>query len=78
MVTIVTCLINNQLLWFIVLVLPYHISDAIDFDLLISTLRKLKEGKSVKVPIYDFNTHARAKYTVGVAFSGVLCVVRIM
>ena len=41
-------------------------TDAIDFDLLISTLRKLKEGKSVKVPIYDFNTHSRAKFMVGV------------
>ena len=39
--------------------------DAIDFDLLVDTLRKLKESKHVEVPIYDFNTHSRAKYTVG-------------
>ena len=39
-------------------------TDAIDFDLLIDTLRKLKEGRSVEVPVYDFNTHARASYTV--------------
>lgn len=35
--------------------------DAFDFDLLISVLRKLKEGKSVKVPVYDFTTHSRRK-----------------
>lgn len=35
--------------------------DAFDFDLLISILRKLKEGKSVKVPVYDFTTHSRRK-----------------
>lgn len=39
-------------------------SDAIDFELLIDTLKKLKEGKSVEVPVYDFNSHSRAKYTV--------------
>lgn len=37
--------------------------DAFDFELLVETLRKLKEGKRVEVPIYDFSTHARAKYT---------------
>uniref|UniRef100_H9GIC4 Uridine-cytidine kinase n=1 Tax=Anolis carolinensis TaxID=28377 RepID=H9GIC4_ANOCA len=35
--------------------------DAFDFDLLISVLRRLKEGKSVKVPVYDFTTHSRRK-----------------
>uniref|UniRef100_A0A8D0C467 Phosphoribulokinase/uridine kinase domain-containing protein n=1 Tax=Salvator merianae TaxID=96440 RepID=A0A8D0C467_SALMN len=35
--------------------------DAFDFDLLASVLRKLKEGKSVKVPVYDFTTHSRRK-----------------
>lgn len=35
--------------------------DAFDFDLLISVLQKLKEGKSVKVPVYDFTTHSRSK-----------------
>ncbi|XP_013918085.1 PREDICTED: uridine-cytidine kinase-like 1 isoform X2 [Thamnophis sirtalis] len=35
--------------------------DAFDFDLLISVVRKLKEGKSVKVPVYDFTTHSRSK-----------------
>nr|XP_033792779.1 uridine-cytidine kinase-like 1 isoform X3 [Geotrypetes seraphini] len=35
--------------------------DAFDFDLLINVLRKLKKGKSVKVPVYDFTTHSRRK-----------------
>uniref|UniRef100_UPI00398EAD41 uridine-cytidine kinase-like 1 n=1 Tax=Pristiophorus japonicus TaxID=55135 RepID=UPI00398EAD41 len=35
--------------------------DAFDFDLIIHTLRKLKKGKSVKVPVYDFTTHNRRK-----------------
>ena len=38
--------------------------DAFDFDLLIETLRKLKDGKRVEVPIYNFVTHAREKLTV--------------
>lgn len=38
--------------------------DAFDFDLLIETIRKLKEGKSVDVPIYNFVTHSREKRTV--------------
>lgn len=35
--------------------------DAFDFDLLKHTLRKLKKGKSVKIPVYDFTTHGRHK-----------------
>ncbi|XP_028308376.1 uridine-cytidine kinase-like 1 isoform X4 [Gouania willdenowi] len=35
--------------------------DAFDFDLLTHTLRKLKKGKSVKIPVYDFTTHGRQK-----------------
>ncbi|KAI1890253.1 hypothetical protein AGOR_G00151810 [Albula goreensis] len=34
---------------------------AFDFDLLVQTLRKLKQGKSVKIPVYDFTTHGRQK-----------------
>ena len=33
--------------------------DAFDYDLLLETLHKLKEGKNVDVPIYDFKTHSR-------------------
>ncbi|XP_049633686.1 uridine-cytidine kinase-like 1 isoform X2 [Suncus etruscus] len=35
--------------------------DAFDFDLIVSTLKKLKQGKSVQVPIYDFTSHSRKK-----------------
>lgn len=42
--------------------------DAFDFDLLCETLRKLKEGKRVEVPIYNFVTHAREKLTVSGTF----------
>lgn len=34
---------------------------AFDFGLLVATLRKLKQGKSVKIPVYDFTTHKRQK-----------------
>lgn len=37
--------------------------DALDFDLMVETLRKLKDGKHVEIPVYDFSTHSRAKYT---------------
>ena len=39
-------------------------TDAFDFTLMVDTLRKLKEGKHVEIPVYDFSTHSRAKYTV--------------
>uniref|UniRef100_A0A672I7S9 Uridine-cytidine kinase n=1 Tax=Salarias fasciatus TaxID=181472 RepID=A0A672I7S9_SALFA len=35
--------------------------DAFDFPLLLSVLRKLKTGKSVKVPVYDYTTHRRRR-----------------
>ncbi|XP_030641055.1 uridine-cytidine kinase-like 1a [Chanos chanos] len=34
---------------------------AFDIELLVTTLRKLKQGKSVKIPVYDFTTHGRQK-----------------
>lgn len=36
---------------------------AFDYDLLFETLIKLKEGKSVTVPIYNFSTHSREEAT---------------
>lgn len=41
---------------------------AFDFELLVSTLRKLKQGKSVKIPVYDFTTHMRHKDWVSLVF----------
>ncbi|KAI6228880.1 Uridine kinase [Aphelenchoides fujianensis] len=35
--------------------------DAFDFDLLAETIRRLRSGKSVEVPVYDFSTHSRDK-----------------
>lgn len=30
-----------------------------DYDLLLETITKLKQGRTVDVPIYDFETHKR-------------------
>ena len=38
--------------------------NAIDFELLIETLERLKEMKKVEVPIYNFVTHRREQKTV--------------
>lgn len=38
--------------------------DAFDFDLIFSTLQRLKEGRKVEVPIYNFVTHSRENRTV--------------
>ncbi|ORZ38393.1 uracil phosphoribosyltransferase-domain-containing protein [Catenaria anguillulae PL171] len=35
--------------------------DSFDYELLFDVLNKLKEGKRVEVPVYDFNTHSRLK-----------------
>ncbi|CAG8449882.1 2114_t:CDS:10 [Funneliformis mosseae] len=37
--------------------------NAFDFDLLFDTLKNMKEGKKVEIPIYDFVTHARLPQT---------------
>ncbi|XP_017766177.1 PREDICTED: uridine-cytidine kinase-like 1 isoform X2 [Eufriesea mexicana] len=37
--------------------------DAFDFELLITTLQRLKEGRMVEVPIYNFVTHSRESRT---------------
>ncbi|VEN64355.1 unnamed protein product [Callosobruchus maculatus] len=37
--------------------------DAFDFDLLIATLQRLKEGRKVEVPVYNFVTHSREART---------------
>uniref|UniRef100_A0A0N4Z390 Uridine kinase n=1 Tax=Parastrongyloides trichosuri TaxID=131310 RepID=A0A0N4Z390_PARTI len=35
--------------------------DAFDFDLLLDVITRLRQGKSVDVPVYDFTTHSRDK-----------------
>ena len=42
----------------------YDVPEAIDFDLLISHVKDLIEGKSIKCPIYDFATHSRLNETI--------------
>ncbi|CAF1654204.1 unnamed protein product, partial [Adineta ricciae] len=37
--------------------------DAFDFDLLLETLKNLKSGKQVDIPLYNFTTHSREPYT---------------
>ena len=38
--------------------------DAFDFELLAKTLQRLKEGRKVEVPVYNFVTHSRESRTV--------------
>ena len=41
--------------------------DAFDFTLLLETLNKLKNGKCVEIPIYDFKTHKRLVHNLSFA-----------
>ncbi|KAK4521859.1 uncharacterized protein ATC70_004397 [Mucor velutinosus] len=45
---------------------------AFDYDLLFETLIKLKEGKSVTVPIYNFSTHSREEATTTIYGANVI------
>jgi uridine kinase len=38
--------------------------DAFDFELMYITLQRLKEGRKVEVPVYNFVTHSRESRTV--------------
>jgi len=42
--------------------------DAFDVDLLVQTLKRLKSGKQVEVPMYNFTSHSREKQTVSILF----------
>ncbi|CAI2167877.1 13122_t:CDS:10 [Funneliformis geosporum] len=46
--------------------------DAFDFDILFDTLKNMKEGKKVDVPIYDFVTHARLPQTISLYGANVI------
>lgn len=41
----------------------YDVPEAIDFDLLNEHLEKLRNGNPIDMPVYDFSTHSRTKYT---------------
>ena len=43
--------------------------DAFDWDLVAKTIARLKEGKKVEVPIYNFVTHRRESKTVNLLIS---------
>lgn len=53
-------------------------SDAFDYELMLETLQKLKMGKQVEIPFYDFTTHSRMEKTQSVygasvvVFEGIL------
>lgn len=38
--------------------------DSFDIDLLVETLSRLKSGKKVEIPVYNFTTHSREPTTV--------------
>ena len=38
--------------------------DAFDYELIRKTLLRLKDGKQVDVPVYNFSTHGREKFSV--------------
>jgi len=42
----------------------YDHPEAIDFDLFISQIKALKNGKTISRPIYDFKTHNRTNKTI--------------
>ena len=50
----------------------YLQTDAIDFTLLRETLQRLKEGKKVEVPIYNFINHRRETKSVSMYGADVL------
>lgn len=52
--------------------------DSVEFDLLIRDLEAMSEGKTVKVPQYNYVTHSRAKETLSVAPQKVVIVEGIM
>ena len=42
----------------------YDSPEAFEFDLMLSQIRDLKEGKNVLCPVYDFSAHNRSKETI--------------
>ena len=52
----------------------YDCPDALDTDLLIRHLEALREGKSVRMPQYDFCVHTRKKETVTIEPTSVIVV----
>lgn len=59
----------------------YDHPDALDWELLLETLRQLRAGEDAEIPVYDFGDHRRADSTVVVPptpvilVEGILCLV---
>ena len=57
----------------------FDVPAAFDYELLIASLKRLKDGRRIDVPVYDFTTHSRSKQSVTmyganvIVFEGVLC-----
>src|SRR5512136_964834 len=41
----------------------FHHPDSLENELLIAHLKKLKQGRAIDVPVYDFTTHTRTSET---------------
>ena len=54
--------------------LNYDHPDAFETDLLLRHLRKLREGKTIYCPTYDYETHLRAKAKKRITPTGVILV----
>jgi len=52
--------------------MKFFLQDAFDFKLLKDTISRLKEGRKVEVPIYNFVTHSREDKTVSMYGANVL------
>ena len=48
--------------------------DALDNDLLVNHVRRLKSGESIELPLYDFKTHSRLNETRTVASKPIVIV----
>ena len=44
----------------------FHHPDAFDNELILTTLKKITKGETVKIPVYDFVSHSRKEETVTV------------
>ena len=54
--------------------LNYDHPNAFDTDMLVEHLRQLKEGRSVRCPVYDFSIHDRTEETITITPSRVIVV----
>lgn len=51
--------------------------DAFDMDLLLEVLKKLKEGRKVEVPVYNFVTHSRETTTVSSLCMSIISIITV-